>query len=104
VTSKIGGYDNRPVPLSTGGSVQRARSGEDSAKPAATGTEAAANPIQITEQARQLGALEQAIGQASGFDELRVSSLRQSIEDGTYQISPERIADQLLKTEFDLRA
>ena len=103
MTSKIGGYDNRPVPLSTGGSVQRTRS-EDTAKPAAAGAETAADPIRITEQARQLGALEQAIGQASGFDELRVNSLRQSIEDGTYQISPERIADRLLKTEFDLRA
>ena len=35
-------------------------------------------------------------------DELRVSAVKQRLQDGSYEIDPQRIADRLLRLEEDL--
>jgi flagellar biosynthesis anti-sigma factor FlgM len=49
-------------------------------------------------------ALAQAVHAAPEVDAQRVAQLQQSIGNGTYQVQPERIANQLLKMEQDLAA
>lgn len=98
---KISDYQNRPVHAGTDKTVTRA--GEASQAPAAKSA-AAGSPVQITDQARQLAALEHAVQSLPVVNETRVAEISLAIEEGRYQISPERIADKLLRTEHDLSA
>lgn len=104
MTSKIGsgGVDNRPVQVATDRGVKRVKdSADSSAANAAKGTSANSG-VQITDSARQLAALEQAIRAMPEVDEAKVAEIRNAIEDGTYQVSPERIADKILRWESEL--
>jgi negative regulator of flagellin synthesis FlgM len=105
VTSKIGsgGIDNRPVQVSTDRGVKRAKDSADAASSATAAPAATENEgVSITDSARQLAALEQAIGALPDVDNARVAKVRASIADGSYQVAPERIADKLLRVENDL--
>ena len=97
--SKIGGYENRPVQLGTEKAVSRTN--DAGARPApGKGT---GSPVHITNQARQLATLEQAVQGAPIVDEARVAGIRHAIETGRYEVSPQRIADKLLRLEQDLK-
>jgi negative regulator of flagellin synthesis FlgM len=101
VTTKITGFQNPPVQVGTDKAVSRTRDG------AANSTEGAskpANPVQITDQARQLAALEQTVNSLPVVNEAKVARIRQAIEDGSYQVVPERIADKLLRMDRELGA
>jgi len=101
VTTKISGYQNRPVQMSTDKKVSSTSDAvANPAKAAATST----SPVRITDQARQLAALEQALSDVPVVNEARVAAIRDAIEQGQYQVNPERIADKLLRTEQELRA
>jgi negative regulator of flagellin synthesis FlgM len=103
VTNKIGGYGNRPVHNGTGKSVSRERDASTSASQSAEGSKAT-TPVQITDQARQLAALERAVQDAPVVNEARVAAVRLAVEEGRYEVVPERIADKLLRMEHELRA
>ena len=98
---KISDYQNRPVQAGTDKSVTR--TGETSQAPAEAAV-APSSPVQITGQARQLAALEHAVQSLPIVNEGRVAEISSAIEDGRYQINPERIADKLLRAERDLGA
>ena len=59
------------------------------------------SPVRITDQARQLAALEQAVQAAPVVNEARVAAVRLAIEEGRYEVVPERIADKLLRMEHE---
>jgi negative regulator of flagellin synthesis FlgM len=100
VSTKITGYPNSPMPTPAEKSVARLREG--AAQPAEKAGPAA--PVRITDQARQLAALEQAVQSLPIVDEARVASIRQAIEEGRYEVSPERIADKLMRMDQDFSA
>jgi len=102
VTNKIGGYGNRPVHNGTGKSVSRERDASTSASQSAEGSKAT-TPVQITDQARQLAALERAVQDAPVVNEARVAAVRSALDEGRYEVSPERIADKLLRMDRELR-
>jgi negative regulator of flagellin synthesis FlgM len=58
--------------------------------------------VRITDSARQLAALEQAIRALPDVDDAKVSEIRNAIESGTYEVSPDRIADKLMRWEKEL--
>jgi len=101
VTTKITGYQNPAVQIGTDKTVSRARDGAASA-PEVAGKPS--NPVQITEQARQLAALEQTVNSLPVVNEAKVAAIRSAIEDGSYQVVPERIADKLLRMEREFGA
>ena len=101
MTNKITGYSNRPVQVGTDKSVSKARDAATSA-PETAGTRAG-SPVRITDQARQLAALERAVQDAPVVNEARVAAVRLAIEEGRYEVVPERIADKLLRMEHELR-
>jgi negative regulator of flagellin synthesis FlgM len=107
VTNKIGsnGVDNRPVQKGSDRGVKRANDAAgsvsaDSVKSVATSGNAG---VHITDSARQLAALEQAIRETPEVNESKVATARAAIADGTYQVSPERIADKLIRLERELK-
>jgi negative regulator of flagellin synthesis FlgM len=101
VTTKITGYQNPAVQVGTDKSVSRARDG--AANPAESASKPA-NPVRITHQARQLAALEQTVNTLPVVNEAKVAALREAIENGSYQVVPERIADKLLRMDRELGA
>jgi negative regulator of flagellin synthesis FlgM len=101
VTTKISGYQNRPVQVGADKSVSRARDASTgTAEAAASGSDS--NAVQITGTARQLAALEQAVKAMPIVDEARVAEVRQAIEEGRYHVAPERIAEKLLRMNHEL--
>lgn len=103
MTSKIGGYGDRPVHTGTGKSVSRERDAGTSVSQSADAGKAA-TPVRITEQARQLAALERAVHDAPIVNDARVAAVRLAIEEGRYEVVPERVADKLLRMEQELRS
>lgn len=101
VTTKITGYQNTPVQVGTDKAVSRAK---DGAAGSAELASKPANPVQITDQARKLAALEQTVNSVPVVNEAKVARIRQAIEDGSYQVVPERIADKLLRMDRELGA
>lgn len=100
MTTKISDYQNRPVQAGTDKKVSRPN--ETATAPAQSA--ASGSPVKITDQARQLASLEQAVSSLPVVNEARVAAIRLSIDEGRYQINPERIADKLLRTEQELAA
>ena len=101
MTTKISDFHNRPVQTGTDKKVTGPR---DAAASPAQPAVAASSPVKITDQARQLASLEQAMNSLPVVNESRVAAVRSAIEDGRYQVNPERIADKLLRTERELSA
>ena len=99
---KISDYQNRPVQTGTEKSVSR--TGDASSAPAESAQVASGNPVKITGQARQLASLEQAVQGLPVVNEGRVAEIRLALEEGRYQVNPERIAEKLLRTEQELSA
>lgn len=101
MTTKITGYQPPPVQVGTDKTVSRTRDG------AASSAEVAgqpASPVRITDQARALAALEQTVNALPVVNEAKVARIQQAIEDGSYQVVPERIADKLLRMDRELDA
>lgn len=97
--TKITGYQNGPIQLGVDKKVTRSGETTPRAAPAAVPGN---TPVNITDQAKQLASLEQALQSQPAVDEGRVSEIRSAIQDGRYQIDPERIADKLLRFEREL--
>jgi negative regulator of flagellin synthesis FlgM len=72
------------------------------------GTDSSSKPeadsVHITQSARSLAALSQAVQDSPDIDAGRVAAAQQAITVGTYSINPERIASRMLQLEQDLNA
>ena len=102
MTTKITGYQNQPVQIGADKSVSKTRDGI--AATAAEGAARQTNPVRITDQARQLASLEQTVHGLPIVNEAKVAAIRAAIDDGSYQVVPERIADKLLQMDRELGA
>ena|SRR5579871_442581 len=94
MATKIGGVEGAQV-ASTG-------AGRAVQRPGGTGIQAPdteSSDVQITGTARTLAALEQAVRDVPAVNDARVDQLRTAIEQGTYAVQPDRIADQMMQLE-----
>jgi negative regulator of flagellin synthesis FlgM len=102
VTSKISGIDGTQIPsVGAGRAVQRSQDAVSGGTSADTSNDGS-QTVQITGTARQLADLEQKIRDLPAVNAERVSQLRAAIEQGTYTVRPQHIADQLMSLERDL--
>ena len=99
---KIGQASDNPIPVSSNTAPVSAKSGQSPASTAtatatATATKSAQSAgvaVTVSTLARALGAAK--TGDASVIDTKKVESIRSAIEQGTYVVNPEAIADKLL--------
>lgn len=63
-----------------------------------------ADSVHITQSARSLAALSQAVQDTPDIDSGRVAATQQALASGAYTINPERIASRMLQLEQDLNA
>ena len=96
MSGKISGVNSSPPPASPAASGAAQRAGAPSG-PATGGT--ATDSVQITETASHLVTAEQALADVPVISQGRVSRISDSLAAGTYKVSPERIANQLLQFE-----
>jgi len=106
VASEISGIDGAPSPaqvasVGAGRPVQRSQDTVSGGTSANTSKDGSQN-VQITGTARQLADLDQKVRSLPDVNEERVSQLRAAIEQGTYQVRPQHIADQLMSLERSL--
>jgi negative regulator of flagellin synthesis FlgM len=103
VASKMSGIDGALSPaqiasVGAGRPVQRSKDPVSGGTSADTSKDGPQN-VQITGTARQLSDLDQKVRDLPDVNEERVSQLRTAIEQGTYQVRPQHIAEQLMSLE-----
>ena len=104
MSNRIERGDASAVDTGTSRTVERLRPtapvGATTAAPAA----AQADSVSITDTARRLAALQEAVARMPEIDAGRVAAFSQAIEQGHYAADPRKIADRLLQLERDLAA
>ncbi len=96
--NKISSVDTRTGPVGAGRAVERVRDTVSEARKDADKTGSAAD-VHITGSARQLADLEQGVKEMPAVDEAKVAAIQSALEQGSYQIAPEKIADGLMQLE-----
>jgi flagellar biosynthesis anti-sigma factor FlgM len=106
LTTRIKGSESSPVDSGSRAieRVQRAARSGAMDKASESGSYTATESVHITDSARQLLALQQAIGDLPEIDQSRVERARSDIEQNHYRSDSVRIADRMLQLESDLMA
>lgn len=104
MSSRINGFDTPPVRVATGKAASRVASerGSSGSGDTAAPDSGSNDSVSISTAARNLASLNQLVQEQPGVDTARVAAIQQRIEDGTYQVNPQRIADKLMRMERDL--
>jgi negative regulator of flagellin synthesis FlgM len=100
VASKINGLDTKPARIAPAATV--GRRGSEAPEAGTVKPEAGAD-VQLTGAARGLAAIEQSVRALPAVDELRVAAVKERLQNGSYEIDPQRVADKLLRLESDLQ-
>jgi negative regulator of flagellin synthesis FlgM len=105
VTDKIGAYSTAeplaPVKGSNSSGVVVADKSQGEAS-TANGS-ATGDTVTLTDSARSLHKIEEAVAKAPVVDAQKVAAVKQAISSGTYKIDAGRVAGKLLKYERGLR-
>jgi len=104
VPAKISGYPATepvaPLKVSNGSSVAADKSQIESSA-AAAGSQTS-DQVTLTNSARSLQKLSEAVAQSPVVDAAKVASVKQAVDSGTYQIDAGSIADKMLRYEKGL--
>ena len=104
MADRIKGLDSSSVGAGgSGGAIEQIRA-SSALSTATSAPQPSVDSVNITDSARRLFALAQAVQDAPDVDTARVAELQQAIGNGQYAINPDRIADRLLQMEQDLVA
>jgi len=101
MASKINALDTQPVAVSASAAVKRVA---DATGARADGAASSTAEVHITQTARRLATIEQALKDQPEVDTRRVSTIRAAIEGGSYKVSADRVAARLVAFERNLAA
>jgi negative regulator of flagellin synthesis FlgM len=105
VTQKIGGFSASDPAAALKGSRSNAvtqKEGEATAASNVASTQTG-DQLTLTNSARSLQKLEEAVSNAPVVNSAKVASVKQSVESGTYQVNPSSVADKMIKFERGLK-
>jgi negative regulator of flagellin synthesis FlgM len=107
VPAKIGGYSTSeplapPKGSSTGG-VAADKTQTDAAAAPSSSTAQTGDQVTLTSSARSLQKLSDAVAQAPVVNAAKVSSIKQALANGTYQVDSGRVADKIIQFENGLK-
>jgi len=108
VPDKISGYKaTQPLAPVKGAKANTAvadQSGSDASSGAvSTAAPQSSDHVTLTDSARSLQKIEEAIAKAPVVDTAKVATIKQAVSSGTYQIDSGRVADKLLQFERGLK-
>jgi negative regulator of flagellin synthesis FlgM len=105
VPAKISGYSTSeplaPLKGSNTGGVAADKSQSDTAAPSSTSQ--TGDHVTLTTSARSLQKLSDAVAQAPVVNSAKVSSIKQALANGTYQIDSASVADKMIQFENGLK-
>jgi negative regulator of flagellin synthesis FlgM len=103
VANRIKGLDGGSIGPGSSNPIEKIRV-STTVNPASGESSPAAqtDTVHITQSARSLAALAQAVNDTPDIDTGRVAAVQQAIDSGQYTVNPERIASRLLQLEQDL--
>ncbi len=110
MTNRINGYENaQSLPPSKGasGGVQGTDKPQNEVQsaptaPAASSTSSSADQVTLTDSARTLQKLGDAIATAPVVNTAKVAAVKQAVQSGAYKINAQSVADKLLQYESGL--
>jgi negative regulator of flagellin synthesis FlgM len=100
MSTKINGLEVRTIRVGSSASVSA--TGKRGAEQSAPGAQPRDADVLITGAARSLAALEARVRDLPAIDAARVADVQKRLDEGRYQVDPQRIADRLLRLEDDL--
>jgi negative regulator of flagellin synthesis FlgM len=100
-TKVTGANNGTTAPVGNGQAVRRPQdtSVSEGSSPAAPKPSPS---VSITDSARQLAALEQAVNSAPVVNSAKVAKIGKAVDDGSYTVDPEKVADKLMQMEQSL--
>jgi negative regulator of flagellin synthesis FlgM len=107
VPNTISGYKATqplaPIKGAKGTTAVADQSGSDASVTTASAASQSADHVTLTDSARSLQKIEEAIAKAPVVDTAKVAAIKQAVSSGTYQIDTGRVADKLLQYERGLK-
>jgi len=103
-TKVNGAGSGTTTPVDGAGGARRVQdsAASEGAAPSSVSAANSAPSVSITDSARQLSTLEQAVSASPVVNGSKVAKIGQAIDDGSYRIDPEQVADKLLQMEQSL--
>jgi negative regulator of flagellin synthesis FlgM len=101
MANKIDGF-NQTQPLVTGGKSSSAAGRADSSSQPAAPVSKASDTVTLTDSARQMQKLEEAVAKAPVTSAEKVQAVKDALARDTFTVDAERVADKLLQFERDL--
>ncbi len=99
MSNKIDGLGQQPVRVTGSGRSENVRqTSDDSASRALSADER----VTLTDSARQLQRLAEAVAQSPVVDTAKVATLREAVDRGEYQVDARRVADRMIDLEREL--
>ena len=103
MSNRIRGPEGSPIEGSNTRGVERVRAA-GAVKSAPRADQQLADTVHITDSARAVLALQEAVAAVPDIDAARVAHLQQNIEQHSYNVDAGKIADRLMSLEGDLLA
>ena len=105
MANRIKGLDGGSIGTGSSNPVEPIR-GSTAVKTATAGpgssSSSQADSVHITDSARALASLSQAVSNTPDIDTGRVAAVQQALDAGQYTVNPQRIADRMVQLEGDL--
>lgn len=98
MTMKINGPDLRPITGSTPVVASRSKPIDNDAPQ----TQGGKRDVEVSSSARAMADLESRVMRSSGVDLAKVEAVRLAIERGDYQVDAGKVADQLMRLDWEL--
>ena len=106
MSNKISGYTANeplaPIKGSNSNSVVADKSQTTSSATAAS-TAQTGDTVTLTDSARSLQKIEEAVAKAPVVDSAKVDTIKQAVQNGTYQVNAGRVAGKMLQFERGLK-
>jgi len=104
VASRIKGLNGGSIGPDSSNPIEKVRVSTpvNSATAEASSNVPQGDSVHVSDTARALASLSQAVSETPDVNMGRVAAVQQAITTGSYRINPERIADSLLQLEQDL--
>jgi negative regulator of flagellin synthesis FlgM len=88
--------------MATGRSPSRTESKTAERSDSASEAKNSRDSVSLSQQGKAMGQLHQSMASEPSFDSAKVAAIKEAIANGSYQVDPEKLADNMIKYEKEL--
>lgn len=93
INTGIAGSSRKPDSAANTDSAKKSSPATDEQVPASSNT---SDTVQLSDQAKEIATIQRALAQLPEIDEAKVKEIREQIDNGTYSVDVEALADKIL--------